>query len=170
MHIPWFIPDWPQYLSKSPLLVGNSVGQIILVVKNWKGNRCEIFNKSFKVLYERSLPNYGKRWEENRLGSWKLYRNAHRYVFEGKCSLSIWYWQEYYLLCCWIYCTECKKSIKCKDCDNVLGNNAEIRMVLHGIATEDCQYLQAILFLLFLLCCMGSMWGSWEVIKLNLIF
>ena len=33
-----------------------------------------------------------------------------------------------------------KKSIKCKDCGNVLGNNTEIRMILDGIATEDCQY------------------------------
>ena len=33
-----------------------------------------------------------------------------------------------------------KKSIKCKDCANVLGNNAEIRMVLDGTATVDCQY------------------------------
>ena len=60
-----------------------------------------------------------------------------------------------------------KKSIKCKDCGNVLGNNTEIRMILDGIATEDCQYFLDLVNrgglmkpsdIVFAVCCV-----AWEV-------
>ena len=71
----------------------------------------------------------------------KLSRNARLYnVFEGNTVYLSGIDKNVIYFVAGFIARSVKKRIKCKDCANVLGNNAEIRMGLNRIATKDCQY------------------------------